>query len=127
MNLTLVIIIICCFSIISIIQIALAFGAPWGEVAWGGKYKGVLPKNLRIMSGLTLPIFVFGILSVLDQGQITSIFPNISKIVIWIFAVYLTLNTVLNILSPSKYERYLSGFLSATSAICLYILAIVNV
>ncbi len=39
-------------SIIAAFQLALALGAPWGEAAWGGQNPGVLPRGLRIASGI---------------------------------------------------------------------------
>ena len=34
-------------------QVALAAGAPWGEVSWGGGHVGVLPEQLRVASGVS--------------------------------------------------------------------------
>lgn len=33
-------------------QLALAFGAPWGAAAWGGRHPGVLPTRYLVASGI---------------------------------------------------------------------------
>ena len=124
MSIAAAIISLVCFGLIVILQLALVLGAPWGELAWGGRIKGKLPKKMRLMSLSTIPIFAFAALVVLDSGEITSIFPAVSRIAVWVFAAYFTLNTLMNAISKSNYERFISGSLSLASAVCLYILAI---
>ncbi|MCI0679398.1 MAG: hypothetical protein L0Z63_10210 [Actinobacteria bacterium] len=37
-------------GVVTLFQLALAAGAPWGVAAWGGRHPGVLPTRLRIAS-----------------------------------------------------------------------------
>jgi hypothetical protein len=60
----------------------------------------------------------------LDRGGLTAIFPQISRIAVWVLAAYLTLNSIVNLISKSHYERFIAGSLSIASAVCLYILAV---
>ena len=46
------------FSVVSLFQIALIAGAPWGEYAFGGQHKGKLPTSFRVGSAFTLLLYV---------------------------------------------------------------------
>ena len=108
-----------------IFQLLLAIGLPFGRFAYGGKYEK-LPKNLRIMSLIAVGIFIFGIIIVLERATIITIFNNklLTTIVVWIFAIYLTLNTLMNAVSKSKWEKRIMTPISVVIAACCYILAI---
>ncbi len=114
------------FTVVSIIQLSLALGAPWGEVAWGGKYEGKLPKNLRIGSLITIIIFIFVSIVVLDRSEIFSLFSfsDVGGIIVFVFAIFLALNTLGNIASRSKWEKMIMTPLSLTACICLFIVAL---
>ena len=45
--------------IVIVFQLALAFGAPWGEFTQGGRFKGTLPLSGRILAVLSIPILIF--------------------------------------------------------------------
>lgn len=123
----LVIAIILCglFVMMSIFQLLLAFGLPMGRVAYGGKYE-TLPKNLRIASLIAVGIFVFGIIIVLERAEIMTLLNNplLITIVIWILAVYFTLNVLMNIASKSQMEKRIMTPISLVIAVCCYIIAI---
>jgi hypothetical protein len=110
-----------------IFQLLLAIGLPFGRFAYGGKYEK-LPNNLRIMSLIAVGIFIFGIIVVLEQATIITIFNNelLTIIVVWIFAVYLTLNTLMNAVSKSQWEKRIMTPISFGIAVCCYILAILG-
>lgn len=110
-----------------IFQLLLAIGLPFGRFAYGGKYEK-LPNNLRIMSLIAVGIFIFGIIVVLEQATIITIFNNelLTIIVVWIFAVYLTLNTLMNAVSKSQWEKQIMTPISFGIAVCCYILAILG-
>ena len=42
--------------IVIVFQLALAFGAPWGEFTQGGRFKGTLPLSGRILAVLSLSL-----------------------------------------------------------------------
>lgn len=110
-----------------IFQLLLVIGLPFGRFAYGGKYEK-LPKNLRIMSLIAMGIFIFGILIVLERATLLTIFNNeiLTTIVVWVFAVYLTLNTLMNVASKSKWEKRIMTPISLIIAVCCYILAIMG-
>ena len=110
----------------SVFQLLLAIGLPLGRAAYGGKYE-ILPKNLRIMSLVAVGIFVFGMIIVLERAGLITIFNNplLTAIVVWILAVYSTLNVLMNAVSKSRIEKRIMTPLSILIAICCYIVAIV--
>jgi hypothetical protein len=114
------------FILLTFIQITLAFGAPWGKIAWGGKIEGKLPRNLRIGSLLTVFIFIFITITTLDRVNLISVFNNsqISVVATWIFAGFLVLNTLGNFMSVSKWEKRIMTPASLIASVCLFIIAI---
>lgn len=113
------------FSIMTIINVLLIFGAPLGEFTMGGQYK-VLPKNLRIMAISSLVIQVFGIIIVLQAGGFISLWfsAKVTQIICIVFASYLSLNTLMCLFSKSKKEKYVMTPLALLSAICFWITAL---
>lgn len=87
-------------------QLALAFGAPFGQYAWGGKHR-VLPAPLRL--GSAVSILIYGLIDIIAWNRVGAIdvFPaQISKVAMWIIFGYFVLGIVINAISPSKPERY---------------------
>lgn len=110
------------FTIISIINLLLILGAPFGEFTMGGKYR-VLPINLRIMAAFSLVIQIFAIIIVLQAGGFLPLwFSNkITKIICRVFAAYLSVNTIMNFCSASKKEKYIVTPLSLIAAACFWL------
>ncbi len=113
------------FSIMTIINVLLIFGAPLGEFTMGGQYK-VLPKNLRIMAISSLVIQVFGIIIVLQSGGFIPLWfsARVTQIICIVFASYLSVNTLMCLFSKSKKEKYVMTPLALLSAICFWITAL---
>jgi hypothetical protein len=113
------------FVVLTIFQILLAIGLPLGRFAYGGKHE-TLPKNLRIMSVVAVGIFVFALISVLVKAGLTLIPDSVVfEVAVWIFAIYLSLNTLANLASKSKSEKLVMTPISFILAICLFIIAII--
>lgn len=112
------------FTIISIINLLLIFGAPLGEFTMGGQYK-VLPKNLRMIAGFSLILQVFAIVIVLQAGGFLPLWfsTKITKIICRVFAAYLSVNTIMNFISGSKKEKYIITPLSIVAAVCFWLTA----
>ena len=112
--------------VIAIFQAALALGAPWGEAAWGGQNPGVLPRNLRIASGIAAvviyPLIILLVMAgagFIDDGWV----PVDITIVMWILAALLTVGAVMNAISRSPRER-LWAPVALIVAICCALIAI---
>ncbi|MCK4384313.1 MAG: hypothetical protein KAW66_13520 [Candidatus Lokiarchaeota archaeon] len=114
------------FVVISVLQLLLALGLPLGKLAYGGKYEK-LPTNMRVMSFVAIGIFALGAVSVLERVGIIIIFNNpiFTLVVVWVMAIYLAFNTLLNAISKSKQEKLMMTPLSLILSICCFIVAIV--
>ena len=112
-------------GIVVVFQVALALGAPLGYAAWGGKHPGVLPRNLRIASGVAaLVIYPIIILLILASAGVIEAawLPGDGRIVMWVLAVLLGLGALANFASRSPRER-IWGPVALAIAICCAIIA----
>jgi hypothetical protein len=114
------------FTGMSIFQLLLVLGLPYGRLAYGGKYEK-LPSKMKITSLIGIVIFIFASLSVLERAEIIIIFNNLMfvTVFVWIIAVYLAFITFMNAVSKSKWEKLIMTPISLTLAICCFIVVIV--
>ena len=94
-------------ALVTLFQIALIAGAPWGEYAFGGRHTGVLPRNLRI--GSAISSFLYLGIAGHYLAQI-GVFPqlldaNLNSIANWSIVGINLLALVMNTITPSKKER----------------------
>jgi len=110
------------FVSIAVFQLLLSLGYPLGEFAMGGYYK-VLPKKLRISSVINALILLFMGLVFLKHTNVLNGLEFLSTdILVWISTIYLGINTIANLISRSKKERFVMTPLSAfTFILCLVI------
>lgn len=113
------------FSIVIILSILIICGLPLGELTMGGQYK-IFPKKLRIVLVTQLILQVFFVLIILQMGEFIPLWfsHNVTKIIGIVMAIYLSLNTVMNLISKSKKEKYIMTPLSFVAAICFWITAL---
>ena len=113
------------FSIVIILSILIICGLPLGELTMGGQYK-VFPPKLRIVLVTQLILQVFFVLIILQMGEFIPLWfsYNVTKIIGIVMAIYLSLNTVMNLISKSKKEKYIMTPLSFVTAICFWITAL---
>lgn len=109
---------------ITVMTVLVACGLPLGEFTMGGQYK-ILPNKFRIMAIVSVAIQLFAMLIVLQAGgYIPLMFSfRITKYICFFFAAYLSLNTIMNLSSKSKKEKYVMTPLSFVTAICYWITA----
>jgi hypothetical protein len=103
------VILFCFFILIGIsFQVALAFGAPWGEAAMGGRFPGRFPSRMRIAAVFqAIILIIFGLVVLINGNIILPGLYNVSRIAIWIIVGFFALGTILHIITPSKWERRL--------------------
>ncbi len=113
------------FLVLAAFQAAIAFGAPVGKAAWGGRYPGVLPRNLRIASAVSVVVYLFAALVVLDRAGVPLIdLPDaISYWGTWILVVLLAVGAVMNAASASRYERFGWAPFAAVMAVLTFLVA----
>ena len=100
--------VLCALLAVQIVfQTKIATGAPYGHISYGGKYKGTLPKNYRIVSAMSVFVYLFFISVVLSYSSDLSIYPEaLSRTVLWVMVVFFVLGTLANGASRSKPERW---------------------
>ena len=113
------------FSIVIIVSILIICGLPLGELTMGGQYK-VFPPKLKIVLVTQLILQLFFVIILLQMGEFISLWfsYNVTKIIGIVMAIYLSINTVMNLISKSKKEKYIMTPLSFVTAICFWITAI---
>jgi hypothetical protein len=111
--------------IVVLFQLALAFGAPLGKFAMGGKFPDKLPKHMRFVPLIQIIILVFFLYVVLIQTNLVSDQPLvIGSIGIWVVVVFFFLGSILNIITPSKPERMIWGPINVLTFIAVLLIAI---
>jgi hypothetical protein len=111
-------------SVVVIFQIALAAGAPLGKAAWGGRHEGVLPKGLRIASGVVaFAIYPLVIVAVLDAAGPfgRELLPGSDAGVMWTLAALFTVGALANLASRSTLERFWAPVSLAIAASCAFL------
>ncbi|MCA0378891.1 MAG: hypothetical protein LCH36_05565 [Actinobacteria bacterium] len=93
-------------ALLAAFQLALAAGAPLGSFAWGGAYPGKLPLARRVGSVVSVVLYAFFAVVVLDRSGVTQLLPEgFSRVGIWVVFGILVLSTVGNLFSRSLQER----------------------
>ncbi|MEH6945173.1 hypothetical protein [Bacillus sp. JJ722] len=110
------------FVSIAVFQVLLSLGYPLGEFAMGGYYK-VLPKKLRIVSAINAMILLFMGYVFLQHTNVLNGFDFLpTNILVWIITIFLGINTIANLISRSKKERFIMTPLSSIAfTLCLFI------
>ena len=114
-------------QIVAAFQVGLAFGAPWGDHAYGGRAQttgGVLPPRYRVMSAVAVPILLLASWIVLAKVELVSTDAGWVDWAVWVVFGYLVLNTAGNLASSSKVERYLTGSVTIVTAAATLVVAL---
>ena len=112
------------FGVIAIMTVLVAYGLPLGEFTMGGQHK-ILPKKFRLAAVVSVAIQIFAMIIILQAGGLLPLWFSfkITKYICFFFAAYLSLNTIMNMISKSKKEKYVMTPLSLIAAICFWITA----
>ena len=112
------------FGVIATMTILVACGLPLGEFTMGGQHK-ILPKKFRVAAVISFFIQIFAMLIILQAGGFIPLCfsPIVTKYICFFFAAYLSLNTIMNMISKSKKEKYVMTPISLIAAICFWITA----
>ena len=113
------------FGVIAIMTVLVACGLPLGEFTMGGQHK-ILPKKFRVMAVISVAIQIFAMIIILQAGGFISLWLSfkVTKYICFFFAAYLSLNTIMNMLSKSRKEKYVMTPLSLIAGICFWITAL---
>ena len=95
-------------AVVVAFQLALAAGAPWGELTMGGAFPGQLPPRMRAAAiGSALVLAAFAAVVAARAGLAFPRWQRASRRVIWVVVVYSVVGVVLNAATPSPRERLL--------------------
>jgi hypothetical protein len=88
-------------------QLALAAGAPWGDLAMGGRYPGQFPAQMRV--GAVIQAGLLAALALIVLARAGLVLPEWSGAgaLVWIAVGLSVISLVLNLITPSKWERRL--------------------
>ena len=112
------------FGVIAIMTVLVACGLPLGEFTMGGQHK-IVPKNFRVMAVISVAIQIFAMIIILQAGGFIPLWLpfKVTKYICFFFAAYLSLNTIMNMISKSRKEKYVMTPLSLIVGICFWITA----
>ena len=109
---------------VAVMEVLLICGLPLGEFTMGGRHK-VLPPMYRIFAASSVILQLFGAAMLLQGGGMMNMWfsGKVTKIICFVFAGFFAVNTVMNLISPSKKEKYVMTPLAAVEACCFAITA----
>ena len=112
------------FGVIAIMTVLVACGLPLGEFTMGGQHK-ILPKKFRLAAVVSVAIQIFAMIIILQAGGLLPLWLSfkLTKYICFFFAAYLSLNTIMNMISKSKKEKYVMTPISLIAGICFWITA----
>jgi hypothetical protein len=91
-----------------VFQVALAAGAPWGELAMGGRYPGRFPPAMRVAAVVQAVVLALLAVVVLDAAGAVSLgWTEAVPWLVWLPVVFSALSVLVNAISPSPRERRL--------------------
>ncbi len=97
-----------CLALVVFFQLALALGAPWGALAMGGRYPGRYPRRMRIAALVSIGLYAaFGLILAVRAG---ALWPDRVEAFVtpaWVVTGVLMLSVMLNLVTPSRWERRL--------------------
>lgn len=116
--------ILCALLAVQVVfQTKIAAGAPYGHISYGGKHEGKLPKNYRIVSAVSVLLYLFFISVVLAySSELNAYSEGFSKAFLWVMVVFFGLGTLANAASRSKPERWWALYTIATLLCILLVL-----
>jgi len=96
--------------IVFIFQLLLTLGFPLGHLAMGGKFPGVFSIKLRISAFFQGSLLIFFALILLSHSGVLTIPFLANNFILLAFVVLVSfISFILNIITPSFYERVLWG------------------
>ena len=106
-------------------QLALALGAPWGNLAMGGRFPGRFPIGMRIAAIAQALILGFLALIVLARARIyPSYLHEFSRTAIWGAIAITTISFIMNLITPSRLERAIWAPVALILTACGLIVAV---
>lgn len=108
---------------LSVLQVMVAAGRPYGRLVWGGAHD-VLPRRLRVGSALSVLVYAAIAVALFWRAGAFGEPGIVAAVVAWVIVGYFALGIVLNALSRSRAERLTMTPTCAVLAVCSLIVAL---
>jgi hypothetical protein len=106
-------------------HVALAAGAPWGRLTWGGRFPGRLPGSMRGVAVLSAALLVaFALAVAVRAGVLWPSWQPTSRKLVWGVVAYCALGVLANAFTPSRWERIVWLPVVAAMLVCSTIVAL---
>ena len=93
-------------AVAGLFQLALAAGLPWGQLAYGGAFPGVLPPHMRLAAvGAAMVIALFCAIVLARADMLRTRWRRASDKLVWLVVAYCAVGVVANASTPSDWER----------------------
>jgi hypothetical protein len=106
-------------GLVVLFQLALVFGAPWGEATQGGRadtVDGALVGGARLLAGISAAMLIAAILVVRARAGLMALGRDgVARTGTWAVVVFLGLNTLGNLAGRHPFERWVMGAVSAVA------------
>lgn len=110
---------------LALLQLGLAFGAPWGRLVWGGQHAGRLPGRLRVGSAVSIALYGVFAAVLLDRAGVVDLLPDgVARVGTWVLVGYFALGVLLNGISRSPAERAVMTPTTLVLAACALVVAL---
>ena len=112
-------------GVVVVFQIALAFGAPWGEFAMGGQFRGAFPPAMRVVAvGSAVVVALMGAMVLARAGLAFERWADASVWGVWIVVGYSVAGLVMNLITHSRRERMVWAPVVAIMLVCSLVVAL---
>lgn len=112
-------------SVVVLFQLALSAGAPWGAIAMGGRFPGKFPTSMRIAAAVQAVILsLLALIVPIHAKMVLPEFYAYSDTGIWVVVVVFSLSLVMNLVTPSKWERIIWAPIVAILLTCAVLVAV---
>lgn len=110
------------FGVTATITVLVACSLPLGEFTMDGQHK-ILSKKFRVVAVISVAIQILAMIIILQAGGFISLWLSfkVTKYICFLFAAYLSLNTIMNMISKSRKEKYVMTPLSLIAGICFWV------
>lgn len=112
-------------AVVVLFQLALMFGAPWGELAMGGRFPGQLPAPMRVAALIqALVLSLLAVVVLIHSGQMFAGQYAWAGTGAWVVVGIYSLSLLMNLLTPSRWERIIWAPVVAVCLACALLVAL---
>jgi len=107
------------------LQVLLAFGAPFGRLAWGGQHR-VLPTKLRVGSVISVAVYAAMAALLLSRAGMIAGDGTFVCVATWALLGYFILGVLMNAISRSRPERFTMTPVALMLALATLVIALAD-